>query len=461
MSVGPPAAYGTSRRTALLGYASADCRVGAGAAVADNSASDTAAPAAKPTRLLKYGMFFVIVLLTRDHSTGSGARRNAAKPLISSSSRAVQSVRSAPVAGIPDFLYLLVAEGGLAHTHSRGVRLQHEMQIEDAIIKHIIIVITAAATLACVAPSLNAAQNDPAANYPNKPIRFIVPFSPGAGTDITARTIAQKLTEKWGQQVIADNRTGAGGAIGVDFAAKAIPDGYTICLISASNSVNSATNSGLPYDLVKDLQGITQATSLFYVVYIHPSVPAKSVRELIDYAKANPGKLNFGSSGSNTLQHFAGELFNHMANVKNVHIPYKGTASVIPAMLSGEIQLGFGSLIGTRMQMQQGRLRGIAITAAKRSPSIDLPTVAESGVPGYEVDQWYGAITSAKVPQPIVKKLNAAMVEALRQPETAARLAADGSIPAATSPEQFNAHISSEIAKWKRLVKEANLRIER
>jgi len=213
---------------------------------------------------------------------------------------------------------------------------------------------------------LHAAQNDPAASYPSKPIRFIVPFSPGAGTDTTARTIAQKLNDKWGQQVVADNRTGAGGAIGVDATAKATPDGYTICLISASNSVNSATNPDLPYDLVKDLQGISQATSLFYVVYVHPSVPANSVKELIAYAKANPGKLNFGTSGNNTLQHFSGELFNHMAGIKMVHSPYKGTAAVIPAMLSGEVKVGFGSLIGTRAQMQAGRLRGIAITAAKR-----------------------------------------------------------------------------------------------
>ena len=288
-----------------------------------------------------------------------------------------------------------------------------------------------------------------------------MPFSPGAGTDLTARTLAQKLNEKWGQQVVADNRTGAGGAIGVDFAAKAIPDGYTICLISASNSVNSATNSMLPYNLEKDLQGITQATSLFYVLYIHPSIPAKSVAELITYTKANPGRLNFGSSGNNTLQHFAGEMLNHLAGIKIIHIPYKGTAAVIPAMMAGEVQVGYGSLIGTRPQMQAGRLRGIAITAAKRSPSIDLPTVAEAGVPGYEVDQWYGVITSSRVPQSIVKKLSDAMIEGLQQPETAARLAGDGSIPVGSSPAQFTAHIKSEIAKWKRLVKEASLKMEK
>src|SRR5215213_2873281 len=294
---------------------------------------------------------------------------------------------------------------------------------------------------------LHAAQPDAAAGYPNKPIRFIVPFSPGAGTDTTARTIGQKLGEKWGQQVVVENRTGAGGAIGVDLTAKANPDGYTICLISASNSVNSATNPSLPYDLKKDLQGITQATSLFYVVYIHPSIPAKSVKELIAYAKANPSKLNFGTSGTGTLQHFAGELLNHQAGIKIVHVPYKGTAAVIPAMLSGEVQVGFGSLIGTRPQMQANRVRGIAITSKKRSPSVELPTVAESGLPNYEVDQWYGVITSSKVPKPIVMKLNAAIAEALKSPDVVTRLSGDGSTPVGSSPEQFNAHIHAEIAK--------------
>src|SRR4051812_8581326 len=250
--------------------------------------------------------------------------------------------------------------------------------------------------------TLYAAQPDPAAGYPNKPVRFICPFAPGAGTDFTARTIAQKLSEKFGEQFIVDNRTGAGGVIGVDTVAKAIPDGYTIGLISASNSVGAATNPTLPYDFQRDLQGISQATSLFYVMYTHPSMPFKTTKELIAYAKANPGKLNFGTSGNYTLQHLSGELLNYLGGIKIVHVPYKGTAAVIPAMLAGEVQLGFGSLIGTRPQMQAGKLRGIAITAAKRVPSVDLPTIAESGLPGYEVDQWYGVIASSKVPQPLV-----------------------------------------------------------
>ena len=319
--------------------------------------------------------------------------------------------------------------------------------------------LVACSIAASIAPALQAAQADPAPGYPNKPVRFIVPFAPGAGTDTTARTIAQKLGEKWGQQFVVDNRTGAGGAIGVDFTAKAVPDGYTICLISASNSVNAATNPSLPYNMERDLQGISQATSLFYVVYVHPSLPVKNMKDLIAHAQANPGKLNFGSSGTGTLQHFSGELLNHMAKIQIVHVPYKGTAAVIPAMLSGEVQVGFGSLIGTRPQMQAGKLRGIAITAAKRSPATDLPTVAESGVPGYEVDQWYGVITSSKVPKNIVQKLSLAIAEAVKMPDVAQRLSTDGSIPVGSTPEQFDKHIRSEIAKWKRLVKEANLQL--
>jgi tripartite-type tricarboxylate transporter receptor subunit TctC len=305
-----------------------------------------------------------------------------------------------------------------------------------------------------------AAQPDAARDYPSKPVRFIVPFAPGAGTDTTARTLAQKLSETWGQQVIVDNRTGAAGAIGVDLTAKAVPDGYTICLISASHSVNSAVNPKLPYDLLKDLAAISQASSLFYVVYHNPVVPVKSIKELIAYARANPGKLNFGSSGTGGLQHFAGELFNHQAGVKLIHVPYKGTGAVIPAMLAGDVQVGFGTLFGVRPHLPSGRLRALAVTTTKRTPAApELPTVAEAGVPGYQVDQWYGVLTSAKVPAPIVRKLNAAINAALKSPDVAKRFTADGSTPTGSTPEQFSAHVRSEIAKWSKLVKEANLQL--
>jgi len=323
------------------------------------------------------------------------------------------------------------------------------------------LIVRAAALVCAVAAQPLAAQSDSAKSYPTKPIRFIVPFAPGAGTDTTARTIAQKLSEAWNQQVVVDNRTGAAGAIGVDLTAKAIPDGYTICLISASHSVNSAVNPKLPYDLLKDLAAISQASSLFYVVYHNPSVPVKSIKELVAYAKANPGKLNFGSSGTGGLQHFAGEMFNYMAGIKLIHVPYKGTAAVIPAMLAGDVQVGFGTLFGVRPHLPTGRLRALAVTTGKRTPAApELPTVAEAGVPGYEVDQWYGVLTSAKVPAPIVRKLNAAINEALKSPDVVKRFSADGSTPTGSTPEQFSAHIRSEIAKWRKLVKEAKLDLQ-
>ncbi len=296
--------------------------------------------------------------------------------------------------------------------------------------------------------------------YPTKPIRLIAPFVPGGGTDITARAVAAKLTERWGQQVIVDNRAGAAGAIGVELTATAAPDGYTICLISASHSVNSATNPKLPYDLTKDLQAISQATSLFYVMYLHPAVPATSVPELITYAKANPGKLSFGSSGTGGLQHFAGEMFNFLAGVKMVHIPYKGGAAATADALAGNIQVGYGTLLSSRAHFQSGRLRPLAITARQRSSTApDYPTIAEAGLPGYEVDQWYGIITSAKVPRPLVDKLAVAIADAVKSPETAQRLSAEGSIPVGSTPDQFSAHIRSEIAKWRKLVKDAALEL--
>lgn len=315
-------------------------------------------------------------------------------------------------------------------------------------------------TAAFATAPLHAGQTDPAGVYPSKPIRFIVPFAPGGGTDTTARALAQKLGEKWGQQVVVDNRPGASGAIGVDATAKANPDGYTICIISASNAVNPAINPNLPYDLTKDLQAVSQATSLFYVLYHHPSVPVKSVKELIAYARANPGKLNFGASGTGSLQHFAGELFNHMAGVQIVHVPFKGSGAIVPAMLANEIQVAFGAMFAVRPQVQAERLRWLAISASMRSPAVDLPTIAESGLPGYEVDQWYGIITSAKVPRPIVHKLSGAIAEALKTPDVTKRLAAEGATAVGSTPEQFGAHIKSEIAKWQKLVKQADLKLQ-
>lgn len=322
--------------------------------------------------------------------------------------------------------------------------------------------VTAAALVInlCIAPPLFAAQPDTARDYPNRPVRFIVPFVPGAGTDITTRVIARKLSETWGQQVVADNRSGAAGAIGADITAKATPDGYTICLISSGHTVLSATNDKLPYDLEKDFYALTQVTTLFYVLLVHPSFPAKSVKELIAYAKAHPGKINHGSSGTGALQHFAGEMLAYQTGIKLNHVPYKGGAASTAAVMAGEVEMGFTTLLSARPLMQSGRVRLLAITAGKRSPAApELPTIAESGVPGFEANQWYGVITSAKADPAIVKKLSAAIAQAVNSPDVRDRLMSDGSTPVGSTPEQFGAHIKSEIAKWRKLVRDAGLQM--
>ena len=313
---------------------------------------------------------------------------------------------------------------------------------------------------AAIVFSSNVGAATPAEAFPQKPVRFIVPFVPGAGTDITTRALSAKLSQMWGQQVVADNRSGAGGAIAAEITARADPDGYTICLISAGHSVLSASGNPIPYDLEKDLQAIAQVTSLFYVLTVHPSLPAKSVAELIAYARANPGKLNQGSSGTGALQHLSGEMMAYKAGVKFTHIPYKGGAAALAATLGGEVDMSFTTLLSARPHMQSNRLRILGITAGKRSPAApELPTIAEGGVPGFEANQWYGVITSAKVPKDIVNKLSLALNAAVNAPDVAERLMKDGSTPHGTTPAQFQMHIKSEIAKWRELIKVAGIKL--
>ena len=321
-------------------------------------------------------------------------------------------------------------------------------------------VFAAAVVIACMSHAASAAQAEPAAAYPSKPLRFIVPFVPGAGTDITTRTIAKKLSETWGQQVVADNRAGAAGAIAVEITANATPDGYTISLISGGHTVLSATHKNLAYDLEKDLQPLSQVTTLFYVLTVHPTFPAKSVKEMIAYAKANPGKINFGSSGTGALQHLAGELMAYQAGIKITHVPYKGGAAALAAVMAGEIEMSFTTLLSARPHMQSGRLRILGITDSKRSPAVpDLPTIAEGGLPGFAANQWYGVVTSAKVPPAIARKLSDAIVAAVKSPDVGERLMKDGSTPVGTSQEQFRAHIHAEIARWGELVAATGLKL--
>ena len=319
------------------------------------------------------------------------------------------------------------------------------------------------ALVALFAGSAPAALAQPSAGpaYPTKPIRLIVPFPPGGGTDITARTIAHKLTERWGQQVVVDNRPGANGTIGVDLCAKAAPDGYTLTMISSSHAVNVSLYTKLPYDLVKDLAPITQATSQPYSLVIHPSVPAKSVKELIALGKAKPGSLNDGSSGAGGLSHLSGALLASLAGINMVHIPYKGGVLAMNDVIAGQIQMLFGTLLLTSPHVKAGKLRALAVTAVKRAPAApELPTMVEAGVAGYEVTQWYGVLAPAKVPTAVVHKLSEEIARVLHEPDVKPRLAADGSDAVGNTPEQFGAHVRAEVARWSKLVKQIGLKAD-
>jgi tripartite-type tricarboxylate transporter receptor subunit TctC len=317
------------------------------------------------------------------------------------------------------------------------------------------IVTVVAACVAFAAAPIFAQSQD---QYPTRPVRLIVGLAAGGGVDTTARAVAQKLTEAWGQQVIVDNRTGATQAIALDLTAKAAPDGYTICMITGATTINSAVNPKLPYELTKDFAAVSQVSTAYYVVFLSASMPVKSIRELVAYARANPGKVNYGSPGTGGSQHLAWEMFGHMTGTRLVHVPYKGAPAFVAAMLAGEIQVGMSSLINVRPHLSSGRLRALAITAKERSPSVpELPTVAEAGVPGYEANQWIGVVTGAKVAPAIVSKLNAGIADALKSPSVVQRLGADGSTAASSSPEEFSALIKSEIATWRKLVTDVKL----
>lgn len=260
---------------------------------------------------------------------------------------------------------------------------------------------------------------------------------------------------------MVDNRAGAGGLLAADIVVKAPPDGHTLVLISANVPVNTAINPNWPYDANRDMTPITQVTSLFFIAYHNPTVPIASFKEMIAYGRANPGKLHFSSPGTGTLQHLGWEIIMQMSGAKFIHVPYKAGAPAITASLAGETQIGFGTLISLRPHLQSGRLRLIAVTTRQRAPTLpDIPTIAESGLPGYEVDQWYGVVTSAKVPAAIVDKLNAGIVAAVKSPEVAQRLATDGSTAVGSSSAQFGELIRAETVKWRKLAKEAGVVIQ-
>ena len=296
--------------------------------------------------------------------------------------------------------------------------------------------------------------------YPTKPVRIIAPFAPGGGTDFIARLIAQKLTERLGHQVIVENKPGAGGNLGAEFAVKSAPDGYTLLLVAGSYTVNPSLYK-LSFDPVNDITPVVQLSQGPFVVAVHPSVPANSLKELIELARRQPDKLSYASAGSGSITHLASELFLDMAKVKIVHIPYKGTGPALNDTIAGSTQLIFGSVSTTLQFIKSGRLRGLAVTTPRRISALpDLPTVAEAGVPGYEVVLWHGLVAPKGVPRPIVDRLNREANEVLKAKDMGDLLATDGVAPAGGTPEQFRAVIKADIERWRGVVKQANIKVD-
>jgi tripartite-type tricarboxylate transporter receptor subunit TctC len=317
-----------------------------------------------------------------------------------------------------------------------------------------------AASLALAICSVGWSAAASAQNYPVKPIRFVAPFAPGGGTDFIARVAAQKLTEAVKQQVIVENRPGAGGTLGAEIGAKSPPDGYTFTVIAGSYAVNPSLYK-LNFDPVNDITPVIQFSQGPFLVVVHPALPIKNMKDLIALARSKPGGLSYASSGQGSIVHLATELFLFMANVKAVHIPYKGTGPALTDTMSGQTQFLFGSIAAAMPIVKQGRLRGIAVTTAKRIPALpDIPTIAESGVKGYDVILWHGLIGPKGLPRPIVDRVNGELNRALTAKDMEEKLAADGVSAAGGTPEQFGSLIKRDIETWRGVVQRAGVKAE-
>lgn len=314
--------------------------------------------------------------------------------------------------------------------------------------------VAAAVAFSCVGSA--AAQN-----YPTKPIRFIVPFAPGGNTDVQARLIGQKLTDAMGQQVIIDNRPGAGGTIGVDMAAKAAPDGYTLVLASFGNIlVGPSLYKKLPYDPVKDLDPVILVSEPAGLIVVHPSVPVKSLRELIDYAKANPGKLNYASAGNGTWNHLFAEQLKSITGIQIAHVPYKGAGPAMTDVVGGHVQVMFAPFPSARTHLKSGRLRALAVTGTKRSLLFpQVPTVAQAGLSNYSAASWFGILAPAGTSKAITARVNQEVNRAFAMPEIKAAYAAEGLEPSGGSPEDMAKSIRDGMAKWGRLVRQLGIRL--
>ena len=298
--------------------------------------------------------------------------------------------------------------------------------------------------------------------FPSKPTKMIVPYPPGGSADILARAIGAKVGEALGQPVVIDNRPGAGTIIGTEATAKSAPDGYTFMLGTvSSHAINPALNPKLPFDPVKDFTPLSLVASIPFAMIVHPSVPARSVQEFIALAKARPGQINYSSAGNGTSNHLAGELLKSMAGIDLVHVPYKGSAPALNDLVAGQVSLMFDLVLTAAPHIKSGAARGLAVTGAQRSPVLPgLPTVAESGLPDYEVSAWFGIFAPAGLPQPVAQRLNAEFVKVMQQPDLKQRLAGLGADPLTSTPEQFSSYLRSEIDKWAKVVKASGMKLD-
>ncbi len=300
-----------------------------------------------------------------------------------------------------------------------------------------------------------------AQTYPNKPIRLILPFQPGGTTDIIGRIIGQKYAERFGQPVVPENRPGAGSNLGIELAAKAKPDGYTMVLTSPALTVSPGLYKRLNYDPVKDLAPISMVVEGHYVLVIRPQLPIKNLKELVAYAKANPGKLNYGSGGIGTAPHLAGELLGSLAKIKIVHVPYKGANLAMIGVMGGEVDMVVIGITNAVAQIQAGKVRGLAVLSTARVPSLpDVPTAKEAGIENFEVTSWYGLLAPAGTPRDIINRLNAEWAKIAADPDTKEKMQKAGFETVAVTPEQFAEFIKQDIARWGKVVKEANLSVE-
>jgi len=300
-----------------------------------------------------------------------------------------------------------------------------------------------------------------AADYPVKPVRLVVPFPAGGPVDITARTLAPRLTETLGQRIVIDNRGGAGGVLGSDIVAKSPPDGHTLLLCTTGNAINVSLVKNLPYDIRKDFTAVSMVAIITSILVVHPALPVKSVKDLIALAKAKPDALSYASTGNGAPTHLAGELFKSMAGVRMVHVPYKGAAPAVVDLISGHVQLSFISAPGAMQHVQAGRLRVLAVTNAKRSVLLpEVPTISEAGLRGYESEGWHGLFTPAGTPGTAVDRLHREFSAALRDPKISASLLAGGAEPVGMPPGEFAVKLNTEIEKWAKVVKNSGMKVD-